>query len=197
MATARLAAMPDTPDPNRTRQPRGLHIEIMQAATRDVWLAQAPIEPGDFEALEVPEGWVKSGAGRGAMDRARFRRSPGAESDVPVDEIDLVGTRSAHVARAQQVVPPEPGQPVQILVEKHHDLGCDAGRELRIPCLPDSSEYVEQIHPGGAAETPFPPGWSLGRLQLREPLDVCLPCPVACFFFANGASFAGPLDDLP
>ena len=52
-----------------------LHVELMDTASKDVWLAQEPFTRRRFEALEAPEGFVKSGIGRSAHDAAFFRRS--------------------------------------------------------------------------------------------------------------------------
>ena len=65
-----------------------LHMEIMNAATGDVWLAQKPVTDVQFEALVPPPGFQKGGIGQASVDTAYFRRSPGASADGPVETMD-------------------------------------------------------------------------------------------------------------
>lgn len=178
-----------------------LHMEIMEAASRAVWLAQEAVTEEQFDALVAPQGFVKTGLGRSVADVAWFARSPGADCDAPLDTLDSSGVRFVRVARPGT---PEPGfRGVLVLpVHKHHSLLYRAGRTLEVMRFGDGLNYVpvvtEARGPGVVraqreAARVLPEGWTVRRVTLARELLVELPNPARVAFFANGDSFQGPV----
>lgn len=181
------------------------HGELLQQETRAVWLAQQELTPERYEALDVPEGFLKSGFGRSVADAAYFRRSPGASFDGPVETMEIGGVRFARVARPGV---PEPGFKGVIVmpVYKYHRVLYTAGRTIEVMDCGDGWDYVQLMAdatmPGmpprdnAATDQPrrMPEGWSSRMLTLRTDLAVELPCPTRITIFPRtGESFQGPV----
>lgn len=65
--------------------------ENIDSATFGVWLTTEPITPEDYAALVVPDGFRKSDCGRSQHYVAFFCRPPGADTDGPVETIEVGG----------------------------------------------------------------------------------------------------------
>jgi hypothetical protein len=179
----------------------GLEIlgEIMHPETRSVWLSQHAITHDEYAALQLPEGFMKSGTGRSGHDVAFFRRSPGAAVDGPLETI-VIGDRTfARVARPGS---PEPGfEGLLVLpVYKYHNVMFRAGRTLEIMDCGDGWDYVPQVTemqglPGMSPteQRVLPHGWSVREVVLQEDLYVEVPCPARVCLFPSGHSFQGPV----
>lgn len=177
--------------------------EIMDNATFGVWLTTEPITPEDYAALVVPDGFRKSGCGRSQHDAAFFRRPPGADTDGPVETIEVDGRTFALVARPGA---PEPGfDGVTVLpVFKSHRVLFRAGRTIEIIDTNDG------FHGGGSLlpqvtethlkrprteQTPrqMPDGWTSRFVTLEADLVFDLPSPARVAIFRNGEIFHGPV----
>jgi len=173
-----------------------LHGEILDPSTRNVWQSLEPITHEHFQALPLAPGWLRVGIGRGAMDEHWFTRSPGRREDGPMDLLEIGGRRFGHCARpaSARSRPLGPGGPRRLLVDKHHVLRFEGGRQ--IPVLVDSAgdRFVHVIE-GAEGREPLavPDGWKLECVSLKEDWVVALPNPTTAFFFANGDSFQGPI----
>lgn len=184
---------------NQTVSPREPHAELLDAATHDVWLAPEPMVREELDALVLEPPLVKTGVGRGVMDRAGFLRSPGDAVDGPLRERIVGGRRWQLVARPDLASGPrrEGGARV-LLVHKHHVLEYDAGREVEILRLPDGALHVHTTAAeGGDRERRLPEGWATFRVHLDAIWTVVLPSPTTTIWFAGHESFQGPLRSLP
>jgi len=133
------------------------------------------------------------GIGAAAMDSALFQYSPNAEGE-PVRERTIGGRRFINVA-----IPGErsnlPGGMLEIMVNKTHVLGYEAGRMITILSLPEG-DFVKVV---GDAEqddcVPLPEGASLKKIELQQPWIVPLPTPTKTLWhFGSGMrSFQGPV----
>ena len=176
----------------------GLHMEILDTSTRQVWQALEPATREDYDALELEPPFIKVGIGSGAMDESYFRRSPGAAADGPMKTLELGGHTWSYCARPLEVAQPELIQPAgepgprRIRVDKHHSLVFHAGRSLQLIRIPDFTEYVHTIAGNGPLQ--LPDGWTLREIEVREKLTVHLPAPATAFFFPNRDSFQGPVE---
>jgi len=187
---------------------QALHAELLDLETRTVWQSHRPISREAYLALELPVELVKVGIGAGAMDEHYFRRSPGAEADGPVAEREVAGHLFIHCAN-----PPKGGaetpvgdDPKLMRVDKHHSLIFDQGREILVIRDADGRDFVQVItaSPGGGgwlqevatgtSGIRLPEGWSLRPERLASRTTIHLPNPTQAWFFANGASFQGPVE---
>lgn len=186
------------------------HAELLDLETGAVWQSQRPISPEAYEALTLPPNLHKVGIGTGVMDAHYFRRSPGAEVDGPVAERDVEGHLFIHCANPPAGGPESPvgDDPKLLRVDKHHSLIFEAGAEVDLVRLPDGRDFVQVIAarpegggllqskaaPPSGPELRLPDGWTLRTEKLAERTTIHLPHPTLAWFFANGASFQGPVE---
>jgi len=184
-------ARPDLSVENATVLPREPRCELLDTAKHEIWMAREPAPRAWFDALAPEPPLVKSGYGAGAMDRAWFRRSPGAAEDGPLATREIGGRIFQLVAR------PDLGGmrgefPRRLLVHKHHVIAFDAGRRVPLLRSAEGKDYVQLVT--GRAGLELPGGGSLRELMLDAEWVVELPCPTETWWFANGASFQGPVE---
>ena len=176
---------------------RNSHMEVVEVATGRVWMSLDPASQQEYDQLleEMDDSLRGVGVGDASMDAALFRHSPDGEGE-PVREREICGRRFSNVA-----IPGEPtvhpGGMMQIMVNKSHVVGYEAGRTLTIMSMPEG-DFVEVV---GTAEhdeeLPLPEGANLRTIELQEPCVVALPSPTTTFFhfdFDFGIrSFQGPV----
>jgi hypothetical protein len=201
---------PDIPAHNLMVDCHELHAELLDLETRTVWQSHRPITGEAYDALALPSSLLKIGIGAGVMDTHYFRRSPGADVDGPLAERDIEGHLFVHCANPPKGGPETPvgDDPRLLRVDKHHSLIFEAGTEVDVIRLPDGRDFVQVIaaapqggsllQPKGAPpsrlERPLPEGWVLRTEKLTVRTTIHLPNPTQAWFFANGASFQGPVD---
>ncbi|MBJ17868.1 MAG: hypothetical protein GY910_24200 [bacterium] len=103
------------------------HCEVLDLETTTVWQAQGPISSEAYAALEVPAKHVKVGIGTGVMHAHYFRRSPGAETDDPLNEREVDGHRFIQCANSPKGGPETPvgDDPRLLRVDEYHSLVFD------------------------------------------------------------------------
>jgi hypothetical protein len=197
---------PEIPPHNLLIDCREPHAEVLDLETGTVWQSHGPISRDAYEALSLPPRLVKIGIGSGVMDAHYFRRSPGDEADGPVAERELGGRLFIHCANPPAGGPETPvgNDPKLLRVDKHHSLIFEAGTELQLLQLPDGREFVQVIaaRPEGggplqsapAPELQLPSGWTTRTQKLDARKTIHLPSPTEAWFFANGASYQGPVE---
>ena len=187
----------DAPAGNFIQRPTELHMEILDTREQSAWQALAPADLETYQGLRPEPPFVKIGIGRGVMDEAWFRRSPGADSDGAMATREIDGHLFSFCARpaGPPQEPAGPAGPRLIEVVKHHTLVYRAGRSIDWLRLPDGSHYVHVIE-GGPDKPPLvlPEGWAQHSVKLERELTVELPCPTTVMFFPNRDSFQGPVD---
>jgi len=171
------------------------YMEVKDTETGLVWMSSTPVQPADFEASSLDETLVKVGVGRSTMDRAAFQYSPGAPNK-PVRERFINGRHYINVASVHEMIPPtEPNGPMEIMVNKAHVIGFEAGRSVSILSLPQG-DFVELIGDSAEDDTRIlPAGGSLKQIELTDHWVVPLPTPTRTFFWFGGSmrSFQGPV----
>ncbi|MEZ5502353.1 MAG: hypothetical protein R3E50_06730 [Halioglobus sp.] len=177
---------------------RDLFMEVLDTATGLVWMSAGPVAVADFDALELDGTLVKVGIARAPMDRAAFHGSPGAPGE-PVLQRVINGRLYINVAAPppprEWIAPAQPGGPTELLVNKAHVIGFEAGRTVAVMRLADG-DFVELVgDPDGDDALVLPPGGTLRRVFLTQPWVVDLPNPTRAFFWfgANMRSFQGPV----
>jgi hypothetical protein len=189
------APCPDLSALNATVQPREPHCELLDTTTHEIWLSREPVLRAWYDALAPEAPLVKSGHGRGAMDRAWFRRSPGASEDGPLRKREIDGRVFQLVARPE--LPGARGElPRRLRVHKFHVVAFEAGRAVPLLQDPDGRSYAQQVT-GRGDDLVLPEGWSLREIRLDAEWLIELPAPTETLWFANGASFQGPVTPPP
>jgi hypothetical protein len=190
-------------DQNWTLDGLGFYGEIMELATQKVWLCQQSFTSEQYEALEAPEGFIKSGVGRSSHDVAYFRGPPTESMDGPLATITVNGRCFSHVAMLGEIdlnYSIKRDKLLLIEIHKHHSVIFAKGRKIEILSMGDGMDYVSQVTevtgmPLGLkfAARILPDGWSVREVKLKEDLFVEIPFPAKVCFFASGDSFHGPV----
>ena len=180
-----------------------LYGEIMELSTQKIWLCQQSFTPEQYDALQLPDGFIKSGSGYASHDAAFFRRPPNAEQDTPLETLDVDGRVFSQMAMPGEVDPDftiENNGLLLLKVHKHHSVMFAKGRTLAILSMGDGRDYVPQISKilglPGLPESQgrvLPKGWTIREVTLQEDLFVDVPFPARVCFFTSGHSFQGPL----
>ena len=199
--------MNETPAANYLVDCQQPHAEVLEVATRNVWQSVEPISREEFAALTLPEGVVPVGVGCGVMDAHYFRQSPGAAAPGPVRDRIIEGRRFIHCANPPAAGPesPIPDGPARLMVDKHHTIIFEAGRELTIIRTENGADFIQVISAspegGGllqdnaveADDFALPSGWHLRLEPVVERTVINLPNPTEAWFFPDGSSFQGPI----
>ena len=175
---------------------RDQHIEVIEVATGRVWMSVDPATQRDYENLleGLDESLHGVGIGAAAMDAALFQYSPDGEGE-PVRERTIGGRRYINVAIPGETNKLDGGM-MELMVNKAHVLGFEAGRRVSILSLPEG-DFVGVV---GTAENDdqlkLPEGASLRQMELPEPWVVPLPNPTKTLwqFAPQMRSFQGPVD---
>lgn len=69
---------------------RDHYAEIMDTKTGHIWMALTPANQADLKALDLPEGFVPTGAAQVAMDYAGFCHAPD-DKDIPIRVQEIAG----------------------------------------------------------------------------------------------------------
>jgi hypothetical protein len=171
------------------------HIEVIEPATGRVWMSLEPATQQDYQALleGLDDSLHGLGIGAAAMDAAMFQYSPGGEGE-PVRERTIGGQRYINVA-----IPGErtslPGGMAQIMVNKAHVLGYEAGRTVTILNRSDGHFVGVVGSPEDDDQITLPEGSTLQQIELAQPWVVPLPTPTTTLWhFGSGMrSFQGPV----
>lgn len=170
-----------------------LYMEVTDTSNMSQWMQVSPATQADYDALVVNSPLRKAGIAQAAMDCAAFVTSP----DQPrVAERTIDGRRFIHVATPTVITPPSvEGGPIEVLVNKRHVIGFDAGRDVAILTNADG-HFVELV---GSIATDegrvFPQGCTISHIRLKEPWIVHLPTPTRTWFWMGKdiRSFQGPV----
>ncbi len=171
--------------------------EIMDPDSRSVWLCQQPISMDAYEALELPPGFIKSGIGRAEHDAAYFRHPPEAQTEGPLETLEVGDSVFSLVAKPGQ---PEPGfEGVTVLtVYKAHSVMFAKGRTIEILRSSEGDDYVLAASgflasKDASNKKALPEGWTERVITLTEDLVVEIPHPARICIFQSGDLFHGPV----
>lgn len=180
-----IAAATGLPIDNFHPAEPGLHMEILDTRSMQVWQVMNNVTRDEYKAVEVDDVYRKVGVGALAAHSSFFRRSPGAESDGPMRTLELGGHRwSLCAIPGVPSMPAEPDGPRLVSVDKHHSLVYAEGTELRYLESPEGETYLHVVGTGKNTDSlQIPSGWAFGTLRLAEQTIIDLPCPTSAFFF--------------
>ena len=170
-----------------------LYMEVSDTSNMSQWMYVSPATQADFDGLVVNSPLRKTGIALASMDCAAFVTSP----DLPhVAERTIDGRRFIHVATPTAFTPSSvKGGPADVLVNKRHVIGFDAGRTVSI--LTNAvGHFVELVGSSSTDEGRIlPTGCALSQITLKEPWIVHLPTPTRTWFWLGKdvRSFQGPI----
>lgn len=174
---------------------RDMHLEIREKATGMLWMSLNPVTAKDFSELQLCSDYEPFGTGIASMDSALFQHSPNAEGEL-VRERTIGGHRCINVAEpgAIKFSDEAPGM-AEVLVNKAHVIGFEAGREVTFLTMPDG-DFIETVGtPERDQQLSLPANARLQKIVLSEPLIVHLPTPTRTlwWFGKSPRSFQGPV----
>ncbi len=174
---------------------RDLHMEIMEAATGQVWMSLEVVTQEDFAGLELGVEYVPVGIGSANMDAALFQYSPNAKAE-PVRERNISGYRFINVAQPGEMVPPViEGGYSELPVNKAHVLGFEAGSSVSV-LHTANGDYVGVVGTADRdAQLNLAQGERIEQYTLAEHWIVPLPVPTRTLWWFEGGmrSFQGPV----
>ncbi len=176
----------------------GLHMEILDTQTMQVWQVMANVKQEEYDALVVEDRYRKVGVGSLSAYCSFFRRSPDAERDGPMNTLEQGGYRWSNCAQPKgaPAFPAGPDGPRLMKVSKYHSIVYAAGSELTYLESPEGETYVHVIGGDGTEELRIPEGWRFAKVPIEKETIVELPCPTSVFFFASPEgmkSYQGPV----
>ena len=175
----------------------GLRFELMETASRRVFLCHDPVTTAEIASFEAPGGFAHVLAGKAVADVAFFARSPGATHDGPVDTLELGGRRFAFVARPVHHEL-RPSGAVVLTIDKHHAMLYRAGRTLDVLDFGDGTVAAPAWSSADPAATltneMLDVGWTLRRVRLVDDLLTVIPNPAQVIVLDREFGFHGPVD---
>jgi haloalkane dehalogenase len=174
--------------------------EILQVTPNGiiVWANNDGIIQGGFDAIELPQGWLKNQP-REIVTDGTFANSPGVAPGEFVEE-ELFGYSWRHMATIVEANVPLDDDALLTanIISKSHQVTFDADSTLSILVSPEGEHYVLITRDAGrTSDTPtIPEGWQLVEHTLTEELVVQLPNPTINIRADNEDSFQGPVPEL-
>lgn len=176
---------------------RGLRFELIEAETQRVLICQSEVTAVELAAFETPDGYRNALVGDARADMAYFARSPGAESDGPVETIELGGRRFSYVARPAGFETLASGA-IEMTIDKHHSMLYRAGRTLDVLDFGDGTVAT----PAWGSRDPsvavtgdmLEPSWTLRQVRLTDDLLTTIPNPAQVIVLDRAFGFHGPVD---
>lgn len=186
---------------NRATEPE-VGFEILQVVSESeviVWI-NADMTQAEFDAIELPSGWIKNQPREGDASEGSFSRSPNANADGPLTEQELFGHSWRHNATIIEtgISMDDQGLLNAAYVAKYHDLTYGTETPIFILVAPDGEQYIRVSRDAGrTSEVPsVPSGWQLLELTINEPLVLTLPNPTLNIRGNNEDSFQGPIETI-
>jgi len=175
----------------------GLRFELIEAETRRVFICQAEVTAEELEVFNPPDGYSQSLVGDARADMAYFARSPGADSDGPVEIAELGGRRFSYVARPAGLETLASGA-IEMTIDKYHSVLYRAGRTIDVLDFGDGTVAVPAW--GGRdpsvtlTDAMLDPAWTLRSIRLAGDLLTTIPNPSRVIVLEGAFGFHGPVD---
>ena len=164
-----------------------------------VWLS-TEITRAEFDALELPQGWIKNNPLEGQPDSGKFFRSPDASMDGPLTMQEHFGHVWVHPATVVEVGVPldDEGLLAAARVAKFHELTYNACRKIALLVSPEGDIYVRVSRDANRTTDTFlvPTGWDRVDHVTQSDLVLQLPNPTLVIRAQNQDSFQGPVSGI-
>jgi pimeloyl-ACP methyl ester carboxylesterase len=172
-------------------------IQVVSPTGRVAWRIESDMTLDEFNALELPTGWIKNQPRELDFDAGVFTQSPGMSAGEYTDA-EHFGYEWRHVATVS-------GETVQLDAEgiltaspttKSHQLTWDEGSTIYLLVSPEGERYIRVNRDFNRSSDTFtiPTGWQLVDATIPQDLTFELPNPTLVFRTDNGDSFQGPFN---
>jgi hypothetical protein len=172
-------------------------LEVMNDGTIRAWIA-TDMTQEQFDAIELPTGWIKNQPREGEPDAARFLGSPGA-GGVLVEAMHF-GYKWFHSATITSTgdILDDAGLLRAATVEKVHEISFDSGSTLTLLISPEGDTYVMVSRDAGRAtdEPTIPAGWRIEEYVAEDGYTTQLSGKTVVIRMDNEDSFQGPVTSL-
>jgi len=176
--------------------------ELFQIVSSTEWIVWLNIgmTQADFDAIDLPPGWLRNNALQGQPDASRFLRSPDASMDGPLTTKEIFGFVWQHPATIVEagIQLDEQGLLVGTRVAKVHEITYRACRTVAVLVSPEGDAYVRVTRdPERRGETStLPSGWRQFDYVTPDDLVTTLPNPTLVIRTNIRDSFQGPVAGL-
>ncbi|MEO0898290.1 MAG: hypothetical protein AAFY71_17895 [Bacteroidota bacterium] len=171
-------------------------LQILSPWKIIVWLS-TDITQKDFDAINLPLGWVKNQPREGLPKKGTFAKSPGATKLGEFRIEKHFGHSWKHVATVIQtgISMDNKGLLSGNRIEKYHEIVLGAGKEFLIIESPQGERYIRMTRDAGRTkEIPtIPDSWTQIDTLLQDDWLIPLPNPTMNIRSDNEDSFQGPL----
>lgn len=172
-------------------------LERMDDGTLRAWVSADPMSLEEFEAIELPDNWIKNQPRESSIDGGAFDASPGADEIVYGEHFGFRWFHSATVVEVGVPVDDE-GLLAGALVEKVHEISYEPGSTVIGLVSPDGETYVRIGRDAGRAtdEATLPTGWEVVEIDVPDGFTTMLPVPTLVIRTDNQDSYQGPVNGL-
>jgi hypothetical protein len=174
-------------------------LEIQSPNSIRAWIS-SDITQEQFDALELPAGWMKNQPREGDPDSSRFYRSPEAAVEGEFLEEELFGFSWWHSATVIQPNIPldEHGLLTGSTVAKYHEVTFNAGTTITVLFSPEGDPYVRIGRDANRTsdEPSIPNLWRLVEYTTPDQLVIKLLEETLVIRTDNEDSFQGPVPEL-
>jgi hypothetical protein len=189
-----------SPSVEETTQRVGFEIlEFQSPNFIRAWIG-SDITREEFEALELPVGWMKNQPREGEPDASVFFHSPGTTTEGEFLEIDFLGFHWWHSATVIQsnIALDEQGLLSGSTVNKYHEVTYNAGRTIAVLFSPEDDPYVRISRDANrtSGQPSIPDFWVLVEYTTQEDIVIQLPEETLVIRTDNEDSFQGPAPEL-
>lgn len=184
-------------------QEKQLVFEILQIQSPNsivVWM-NSDMDQATFEAIELPDGWIKNQVRAIEPDDSRFLRSPNEGSDGPLLEQEWFGHQWQQSAVIVETNIAVDGQSLLqgARVAKHQEVEFSSNRNLNLLIAPNGDQYLRVSREEGRSSdtSSVPDTWRTGQYRSSETMTIALPNPTLMIRLDNGDAYQGPISPIP
>ncbi|NDJ75788.1 MAG: alpha/beta fold hydrolase [Chloroflexi bacterium] len=178
-------------------------FEILQVVSPNeilAWVVQDDMTQAEFDALELPAGWLKNQPREASVDGGTFFRSPNGAAEGDLDVQEYFGYNWFHTATVTNSNVPldDEGLLSGSYVSKYHTIIYDAGSSVPVLISPEGEVYVRIGRDAGRTTDDFalPSEWQTVEYTTPDDLVIQLPNPTLVIRTDNEDSYQGPVPEL-
>ncbi len=174
-------------------------LQVISPSEIKAW-ATPQITLEEYQALEVPQGWIKNQPRESDFDASQFLRSPDGAEEGDYSSEEFFGYEWLHVATVVEVniALDEGGLFSGTRVSKYHEVSFNPGSTVVVLVSPDKQAYfrIGRDALRTTDEFDLPEGWLLTEIVAEEELVFDLFEGNLVIRTSNEDSFQGPIPEL-